>query len=415
VAHRVTSVDLRTYARDSGPLPPHRAALLAAELAEHLASVHAGGAAYGGFAPEKVRVDSDGVRVSVAGPASRAEPHEPLAAADVRGAGAVLAELLGERDAGGPAVLWAIVDACAAGPSAQPAAAVLASQLRDAVRDLLLGSAWTPPAHPSRGAAPRYLPDLDPRVQPAPLGGRARSRRAALVAGATAAAAIVLAATVVLAPPGGTGLRTARVAIPSPTPADAAATASPSPVPSGGDPGAAAAPAPAPTPSDDSGQVPAAPAGPPPADQALALTATPPAPAATATPGPAPRPSATAPPMPPRPSTSFPTNSFSASPSASGVPVAHGWLIWYNRSVGVSSVVFSSSSCASAAWTGFAGGKEIARYQTASRCGSVDVSQTLNASTVVGGIAQVIVDLYVNGTRVARESCLRRTHACTRA
>jgi serine/threonine protein kinase, bacterial len=394
--HRVASVDLRTYVRENGPLPPHRAALLVAELADHLVAVHAAGTAYGTIAPETVRVGRDGsVWVPAVRPVDPKQPDESLAAADVRSTGAILAELLSGRAAGAPAALWAIVDTCAAPAPAQPTATELAERLRDAVRDLLLDPAPTPPAGRKPGARPWRVPSLAPA---APGGLRSGRRRTVLLVGAAIVAGVVLAGAGVLplVAKGGS-VRTARLANPSSASAGpAVATATPAPTPGADSGGSAATPQPA------------APGVPPPATGA-ALEAAP------SSPPDLPTSSATSPPTTTSPSPSFPRSSFSVSPSASGLPVVHGTLTWFNRSVGVSGVVSSRSPCASAVWTGFAGGTQIARYQTASRCGSIDVSQRLDASTVRGGITEVIIDLYVNGTRVARDTCVRQTHACTRA
>jgi hypothetical protein len=43
----------------------------------------------------------------------------------------------------------------------------------------------------------------------------------------------------------------------------------------------------------------------------------------------------------------------------------------------------------------------------------VPVSQGLNRRTVVGGITQVVIDLYVNRKLVGRDSCLPQTAVCT--
>jgi hypothetical protein len=91
-----------------------------------------------------------------------------------------------------------------------------------------------------------------------------------------------------------------------------------------------------------------------------------------------------------------------------------GTLIWYARSVGVSALIQSTSPCAAAVFTGYAGSTQVSHITTAYKCGNVPVSQNLNGRTVPTGITQVIIDLYVSGTRKGRDSCLRSTGKCTR-
>jgi hypothetical protein len=59
------------------------------------------------------------------------------------------------------------------------------------------------------------------------------------------------------------------------------------------------------------------------------------------------------------------------------------------------------------------GGTQKARYSTDYKCGSTNISTTLDGSSIVGGLDKVIVDLYVSGGRVGRKTCLRSTNACT--
>src|SRR5262252_5563534 len=92
-----------------------------------------------------------------------------------------------------------------------------------------------------------------------------------------------------------------------------------------------------------------------------------------------------------------------------------GTLIWYDRSVGVSGVVKSRTPCASATYSGLAGGKQVANYQSPARCGSVAVQTTLGATAATGAISEVDVTLYVGGRAAGQERCLRQTHACSAA
>jgi hypothetical protein len=132
------------------------------------------------------------------------------------------------------------------------------------------------------------------------------------------------------------------------------------------------------------------------------------------TPKPPPGPPPTGEPS-PTPGTTFKTSAYDVPSGHTAAPLVRGKLTWYNRSVGVSGVMTSKSPCAATVYSGYAGGKQVARYATPYKCGSVTISQTLDASTIRGGITQVYVDLYVNGTRIGRETCLRSTDACTRA
>jgi hypothetical protein len=132
------------------------------------------------------------------------------------------------------------------------------------------------------------------------------------------------------------------------------------------------------------------------------------------TPTPPPGPPPTAEPS-PSPGTTFKTSAYDVPSGHTTAPLVRGKLTWYNRSVGLSGVMTSKSPCAAAVYTGYAGGNQVARYATPYKCGGVSISQTLDASTIRGGITVVYVDLYVSGTRIGRESCLRSTDTCTRA
>src|SRR5439155_17384169 len=146
-----TGVDLAGYVRAHAPMPPQRAALFAGELAEQLATLHAEGRAHGPL-EIGVQVDTAGggprpliVRSGAAGPSHSATD-------DVWQVGLLLAHLLGVgmlRDGGLPhrppeiaPPLWSVLQRCLEpNPAARPPAAVLARQLRDVARDLLLGVA----------------------------------------------------------------------------------------------------------------------------------------------------------------------------------------------------------------------------------------------------------------------------------
>jgi hypothetical protein len=66
--------DLRTYASENWPMPPHRAALLVASLAEQLALVNAEGSAYGHTGAGAVHVTGPGPRVVSTPPPPAAPP-----------------------------------------------------------------------------------------------------------------------------------------------------------------------------------------------------------------------------------------------------------------------------------------------------------------------------------------------------
>lgn len=74
----------------------------------------------------------------------------------------------------------------------------------------------------------------------------------------------------------------------------------------------------------------------------------------------------------------------------------------------------SGSACTHTVYTGYGSPtQQLARYQTAARCGSTAVGETLDASEVRGGIVTVYIDLYVGSTRVGRDICTRSTNRCT--
>jgi serine/threonine-protein kinase len=401
--------DLRTYLSEHAPVPPHRAALLVASLADQLAIAHAEGRAYRDLGPETVYVVEPGVRVD----AEVVPKTDGAASADVRAAGVLLARLLGATPAGGrpegaPAVLWRVVESCTSGDSARrPGAALLARLLRDAARDLLLEVAPGAGAGPAAGPAPQYLPDRDAPPEPPP-GRRSRRTGRALLVAATALA-IALAGAGVLLPAAGVHLpfpkgglvQAAQRGIASALPSGTAGVARPtgSPADPGIGPGPASDP-PSPPPEQADGA---------PTDGTAASAPD------GAAPSPPPLPSPPAGEPTPLPGTTYRTSAFDVPRGASRPPLVHGRLIWYARSVGVSAVVSSTSPCAAAVFTGYAGRTQVAHIATAYKCGNVTVSQNLNGRTTPGGITQVIVDLYVNGTRIGRDNCLRSTGSCTRA
>ena len=404
--------DLRTYLSENGPLPPERAALLVAGLAEQLAAVHAGGHAYREVGPEAVRVNGpgsgEGVSVSIS--AQTIPLTVQAASSNVRDAGVLLARLLGGAPGGGcpegaPPALWHLVESCVgAGVTQRPGAALLAQRLRDAGQP--------PPVVP----VPRYLPYARAASEPS-LGWRSHWTGRALVVATAGVLAIALAGTGVL-------LTVARGHLPfanpglvrqashwnappgSPrAPASSPATGSPADAGVGGAPTDDPS---APGPGDGTND----PSAPGPGDGTNVGTA--PGPDGTTTPPPPPPP----PPVgeaPPTPGTHYRTSTYDVPAGATRPPFVRGELIWYNRSVGVSAVVSSTSPCAAAVFSGYAGGKQVSRIATAYRCGNDTVSQNLDGRTIVGGITQVLVDLYVNGRLIGRDSCLRSTGRCTRA
>ncbi|MET7714750.1 hypothetical protein [Streptomyces sp. NPDC005407] len=135
---------------------------------------------------------------------------------DVRAVGALLADLLAAQETAGqdlplrpdevPDVLWSLVVACLnADPAARPTVAVLAQQLRNTARDLLLGVApWPslaetnnpratgdPAAAASDVPAPGYVPGPNSETRPdAPPRPRSRAITIAATAMATILATI---------------------------------------------------------------------------------------------------------------------------------------------------------------------------------------------------------------------------------
>ncbi|MFD0745827.1 hypothetical protein ACFQ1L_31355 [Phytohabitans flavus] len=262
---------MRPYVRQHAPFAPHQAALFAAELAEQVAALHAAGR-------RPLRLDSD-VRVEVhegrvrpvimasepeAGPHTRTD--------DVRALGGVLSDLLGAppepdgglppRPNGAPEALWSLLEtAVAADPAARPTAALLARQLRDAARDLLLGvTPWPAAAGATNEALPASSLHEVPVPGYVPVPGavddlpapRGPGRRLAIGLAAVATLVVLSSAGVVTAralstEDPGTGIPSKNVAAPSPTPTTPARTAGPpSASPAPPQPGRpAASPAPA--------------------------------------------------------------------------------------------------------------------------------------------------------------------------
>jgi hypothetical protein len=207
-----TGTSLRAFVQAHAPMPLHRAALFAAELAEQLAARHGEGAAQGGLV-DTVRVrEVDGGHRPVLG---RPSGRDGALASDVRELGAVLAQLIGTpppasdkpvpAPTGVAGPLWTVVlDTQHADRERRPPAAVLARRLRDTARDLLLDEAsW-----PSAVAPPEYVPgadEPDPEQSAAAAGPARRRRWMLLVAGAVVVlvAAAVLVATIGGGPTGG--------------------------------------------------------------------------------------------------------------------------------------------------------------------------------------------------------------------
>ncbi|SNQ49405.1 hypothetical protein FRACA_330008 [Frankia canadensis] len=131
------------------------------------------------------------------------------------------------------------------------------------------------------------------------------------------------------------------------------------------------------------------------------------------------QPGAPAPPAPvPAPSTAaspqWPSAGYDVASASGPSPQVRGSVTWFNRSVRVSGTMQSGSACTHTVYTGYGSpAQQLARYQTAVRCGSTAVSETLDASEVRGGIVTVYVDLYVGNTRVGRDICVRSTNRCT--
>jgi hypothetical protein len=194
-----TGTSLPAFVSAHAPMPPLRAGLFAAELAEQLAVRHADGAVQGGLA-ETVRVcEVDGRYRPVLG---RPSGRDGAPESDVRELGAVLARLLGVRPpladrptppVGLPDPLWTVVvDTQHTDRARRPPAAVVARRLRDAARDLLLAEApW-----PSAVAPPAYVPGADEQDPEDPPPPTRRSRRTLVIVGATV---VVLVAAVALA------------------------------------------------------------------------------------------------------------------------------------------------------------------------------------------------------------------------
>lgn len=151
--HGAGGPDLGTLRRQHALPEPQRAALFAADLAEQLAVLHAEGRAYGPLDAVHVETSEGRPRPVLAEPGELSEADS--LADDVRAVGALLADLLDAQEAAGqdlplrpddvPDVLWSLVVACLnADPATRPTVAVLAQQLRNIARDLLLGVAPWP-------------------------------------------------------------------------------------------------------------------------------------------------------------------------------------------------------------------------------------------------------------------------------
>jgi hypothetical protein len=214
-------MDLAVFMRANVGMPAQKAAMFAAEMAERLAELHADRWVLGSL--------EAGVRVESAEGRPRpviVAPGRPDGwtgwAEDVRGVGVLLVRLLGApivagqsvppRPATVPERLWDVVVGCLSGdPHSRPTAAVLARQLRDTTRDLLLGvtamtapatrpAELSPPSAPSARApsAPEFrLADAaPPDYVPAPSADQSRQadiapRRRGRVLAAIAAAVVL--------------------------------------------------------------------------------------------------------------------------------------------------------------------------------------------------------------------------------
>jgi hypothetical protein len=205
---------LRAFLQQDAPLAPQNAALFAADLAEQVAALHAEGRKPGPL-ENGVRVETGGGRARpvIVESEIETEPHRQLD--DVWVLGSLLADLLGApmtpdrspppRPDNVPDALWSQVGAAlATDPSARPTAAVLARQLRDTARDLLLGvSPWPSATGVAQPAAddpgieapvPGYVPVAGSTFDlPQPTRSR-RGQRPVIVV--VAAAAVVILATV---------------------------------------------------------------------------------------------------------------------------------------------------------------------------------------------------------------------------
>jgi hypothetical protein len=221
--YEAAGMDLTTYLRQHAPVTPQKAAAFAANVAEQLAAVHAEGRTLGPV-HAGVRVELvNGVARPVVAPAPQAGPGEPEAPDDVREVGQLLGHLLLGADATpgqdlrdrpdmAPDPLWSLIAGCLdEDPQARPTAAVLARQLRDTARDLLLGAApWsvltelpdaTPPGASTgrvKAPVPGFVPGLDSTDELAVL-VRPRRRGVRLLAAASIAAVVLAAAGVAFA------------------------------------------------------------------------------------------------------------------------------------------------------------------------------------------------------------------------
>jgi hypothetical protein len=207
--------DLRAFVQANAPLPAPKAVLFAAELAERMAWLHAEGRSVGPLDRGVQATSVDGqARPVLAGPG---QPDASGGAEDVFAVGVLLTALLGAlpptpagpppRPDAVPEGVWPVVLGCLdRDPAARPTAAVLARQLRDVGRDLLLGLGQSPVAGPSGVAtAPGFVPGpLDDAAEPEPPAARDSHGRRRLLLVSAAVAVVVLGGVVALALAGST-------------------------------------------------------------------------------------------------------------------------------------------------------------------------------------------------------------------
>jgi hypothetical protein len=302
---------------DRGPLPAEEVAVLAAEMAEALVTVHAAGIVHRDLKPANIlltltglpsqpyrgkladfgiahlvgsdRITTDGVVVGTAAYLSpeQARGDEPGPASDIYALGLIMIECLtGERPFGGTAAEsvgarllrdptipeglpddWAalIREMTARDAAARPDAVAVAIRAREATRDLV---GWVPPAAAAAATVPMAqataldaptvpmaaeFTDVRPAVRAAPVGPGRVRRRIIAVASAAAAALVAVVVAVALATSGG-----GTQVVQTPEPSDKATVA---PV-SSTEPSPSSTPAPSPsaTPEPSATEAPAAPA-----------------------------------------------------------------------------------------------------------------------------------------------------------
>ena len=102
--------------------------------------------------------------------------------------------------------------------------------------------------------------------------------------------------------------------------------------------------------------------------------------------------------------------------SAGNPGFVQGNLIWYNRSVQVGGTLISYQACDAVVYTGYdGGGNQVARQQRGYICGGqLGHGFTLDASTVVGGIQTVLVDIYVANDSAGDGAYLAGRETCDR-